>query len=197
MPINSEKFTETDLVFMICGDAIDRDKALHYIYAHSGWLKEAKKGLQDRGVSSHDTKDALQEALITLDKHVRNGTFDKNKSLKQYFWGICKGKVYVQQRSQKRTKNQEFLPDETVFETPETEILDIEKKDILNRLLKQLGDKCHDVLTHYMLSFSMKEIKVELGIKNENLTRKTAFDCRQKLATMIDNNPSLKRYFKN
>ena len=194
---NIETFTDADLVQMICGQKLDRERALHYIFVHSGWLKEVMSGLRHQGVALQDANDAIQEALITLDKHVRSGSFDRTKPLKQYFWGICKGRAYSNNRSKKRINDDGVIPEEVISDTPETEMLKIEKKDIIRRLLNQLDETCRDLLSRYMLSFSMKEIKEEMQIVSDAMTRKKAHDCRQKLANMIDNNPTIKRYLKN
>ena len=48
-----------------------------------------------------------------------------------------------------------------------------------------------------MLSFSMKEIRELMHISSDAMTRKLAFECRQKLGALIDENPTLKRYLQN
>lgn len=197
MPKNAEMFTDANLIRMICGQSTDREKALHYIFVHSGWFKEAMNHLQKKGIPSQDAKDAIQEAFIILDKQVRNGSFERDKPLKQYFLGICAGRVYSNKRSQKRINESDEMPVIVHPDTPETETLETERKNIIRRLLNQLDDKCRDLLTHYMLSFSMKEIRELMNITSDVMTRKMAYDCRQKLANLIDNNPTIKRYFKN
>ena len=83
MPKNSDKLTDATLIQLICGQATDRDKAFQYIFVQSGWRKEAMNRLQKEGVPLQNAKDAFQEALIALDQHIRSGSFDKKKSLKQ------------------------------------------------------------------------------------------------------------------
>lgn len=197
MPKDAEKFTDEDLVKMICGQVIERDKALHYIFVRSGWLNEAMNNLKKQGVNLQDAKDAVQEAFIVLDKKVRDGKYKSDKSLKNYFFGICNGRIYSNRRSVWRIGSDENMPVAIIDDNPETEMVKTEKKTIIRKLLNQLDDKCRDVLTHYMLSFSMKEIRELMNLKNENTTRKLAFDCRLKLAELIDKNPTLKRYLKN
>ncbi len=197
MSKNPKKFTDEVLIQMICGQNVDRDRALHYIFVDSGWQEEAMHYLQHKGVHLQNAKDAFQEALIALDQHIRSGSFDKKKSLKPYFMGICEGRAFSNKRSQQRIDNQAEMPIVVTSETPETETLKTEKRDIIRRLLLQLDDKCRILLNHYMLSFSMKEIREMMHISSDAMTRKMAFECRQKLGALIDENPTLKRYLQN
>jgi RNA polymerase sigma factor (sigma-70 family) len=185
--------TDRALIEMLCGLETDRQKALQHIYVE--WGKEAVFTLQKQGTSMVDTKDAVQEALIILDRQVREGSFKQGQSLKNYFIGIAQKRVYVAQRSQKRVDYKGELPPLMQTETPETTYLDKEAKDIIRQLLNTMETKCRDILKLYMLSYSMKEIRAKLNIVSDEMTRKTAFDCRKKLGQMIDNQPFLQNFF--
>jgi|GEM_PF-963981 len=206
----NEKFTDTELVRKICSVATERDEALHYIFVVSGWRKEASSKIQMQGYDVQDVKDAIQEAMIILDRKVRDGSFDKEKSLnrkvrdgsfdkekslKNYFLGICEGRAYSFKRSRIRISSEEEMPIVSYSETPETEYFTKETKNLVRRLLDQLDEVCKELLTHYMLSFSMKEIQTEMQISSGSNTRKKAFECRQKLALLINNSNYLKKYF--
>lgn len=191
----NEKFTDTELVRKICNVATERDEALHYIFVVSGWRKEASSKIQMQGYDVQDVKDAIQEAMIILDRKVRDGSFDKEKSLKNYFLGICEGRAYSFKRSRIRISSEEEMPIVSYSETPETEYFTKETKNLVRRLLDQLDEVCKELLTHYMLSFSMKEIQTEMQISSGSNTRKKAFECRQKLALLINNSNYLKKYF--
>ena len=183
------------MVRKICSVATERDEALHYIFVVSGWRKEASSKIQMQGYDVQDVKDAIQEAMIILDRKVRDGSFDKEKSLKNYFLGICEGRAYSFKRSRIRISSEEEMPIVSYSETPETEYFTKETKNLVRRLLDQLDEVCKELLTHYMLSFSMKEIQTEMQISSGSNTRKKAFECRQKLALLINNSNYLKKYF--
>jgi len=197
MPKNAETIADEILVGMICGQEKDRYSALRYIYEQSDWRKEAMSKLRQQGVDEHDAKDVVQDALIILDRKVRGGKFELGKSLKLYFLGICTKRAYSNKRGQKQVAGQSEMPIVVVSDTPETEMLKDELKGIVRKLLDQLDDNCRDLLTYYMLSFSMREIRDLLGIKSDVMTRKMALICRQKLASLIDNSPTMKRFLKN
>lgn len=197
MSKTSEALTDEALKKMICASPAERETALHYIFVKSGWREQALSILKGKGVPQPDAEDAVQEALIALDRHVREGGFAEGQSLKNYFVGICKGRVYVHQRSRQRIHTTSDMAGFQINtgQTPETAILETEQKNMVRRLLNLLDHKCRDLLKLYMLSFSMKEIKDELGIKSDEMTRKSAYDCRKKFASLLDENPLIKRYF--
>ena len=197
MPKRNQTFSNEELPYMICGEAADREAAWHYIYVHSGWREEALRKLKRKGIHLSNAQEAVQEACIVLDRKVRAGDFDKTKSLKDYFLGICEGRVYSNHRSRKHVdseKEVEKIPISTP-ETPESDFLKEEEKNIIRLMLQKMDEKCSNLLKLYMLSFSMKEIRAKMDLTSDATTRKAAFDCRQKLAQLFDKNPAMKRYF--
>jgi DNA-directed RNA polymerase specialized sigma24 family protein len=190
-----KQYTDEALVGMICSGSItERDKALHFIFNKSGWRQSALSIVRRKN-TEEIAKEAVHQALIVLDRDIRDGSFDKTKSIKNYFIGICKGRAFSIVRSTWRVDNDDKIPEKPTNETPETLALKEERAVIIRRLLTELKDPCPEALTLYMLSFSIREIDVKLNINNEDATKKMIFDCRKKLAKLIDNSPTLKRFF--
>jgi RNA polymerase sigma factor (sigma-70 family) len=190
-----ETLTDAALVRMMCGTETDRNTALHYIFVESGWRQEALVILQNKCIQLPDAKDALQQALIILDQKVRQGDYRQAESMKNYFIGICKKRVFVAQRSVQRVDFEAEFPNTADLQTPEIDFLNNEKKDLVRQILNQLDEKCRELLKLYMLSFSMKEIRAELNIVSDEMTRKKAYECRKKFANLFDNYPTIKQYF--
>ena len=86
--------------------------------------------------------------------------------------------------------------DQVSFETPESLSLDDEQKNILGRLLSQLGTKCEQILELWKLSYSMEEIASKVGLKNASVARKQRYNCYQKLLQIVDKQPNLKNILK-
>ena len=70
---------------MIRSSLESRDKAFYYIYHQSGWLEHAFRMLSKES-NNTNIKEAIQEALIVLDNHIRNFNYKENQSLKYYFF---------------------------------------------------------------------------------------------------------------
>ena len=64
-----------------------------------------------------------------------------------------------------------------------------EQEDTLSRLLESLGDKCKRVLELWQLSYSMKEIAVEMAYKSDGVARKKKRLCMKKLLEILDEKP--------
>lgn len=194
-----ETYTDHILASHVCGSAEQREQALEYIYVHSGWREAALASLRLSGASTADARDAVQEALISLDHHLRNGRYDPGRSLKNYWLGICHGQLATRQRSNRRTS---YPGDPTgaaaalsPADDPETLHLKSEEKQLIRQALDRLDQRCRDLLTRYMLSFSMKEIREEFQIVSDAMTRKAAMNCRKKLFQLFEEKPVLKNYF--
>jgi len=193
--MKNTQFTDKDLVEMIRSGGFLRLEALKYIYKDSGWVSTLTNILRKNSVQESDIKDAVQEAMVVLDNHVRNIQFKEKGSLKNFFIGICKGRIYSNNRSIKRhifKENQEDL-DNIELITPEVNMLQEEQKKIISEILNKMGEPCKTVLTLYQLSYSMQEIGKAIG-KSEGMAKKMNFNCRNKMRALISQNPYYQRY---
>ncbi len=182
---------------MISGGGLARDTALHYIYLQ--WYAVATGLLKKRGGESQDVEDTIQDAIIKLDNNIRNGHYRKESSLRNYFLGICKWRLYSKMRGQNKTdytdNDQEF--DGVEMRQPEVLMLEEEQKDIIGRALKMLDETCQELLLLFRLSYSMEEITTTLNLGNANNARQRNFTCLKKLRKILENNPTLSNYLKD
>jgi len=190
-------YADKDLLAMIRGTGPERLQALRYIYKDSGWTKLLMNILKKDGIQEPDIKDAIQEGIVILDNHIRNFQFKGNSSIKNFFLGICKKRIYSNNRSIKRYIFKENNNDLDSIEniTPEVNMLKEEQKEIIRKLLLKIGEPCKTVLTLYKLSYSMKEIGKKIG-KSEGMAKKMSFTCRKKMKKLIALNPSIQNYLK-
>lgn len=188
---------DLELVRMICGQESERERALEYIFARAGWRESVTAILLARKAPLSDIEDAIQEGLIVLDNHIRNFHYDPSRSMKNYFIGICIGKYRTRTRSAASTSltDDEMFFDAPDMENPEVLMLAAEQKDLVRALLERMDERCRELLRLYKLSFSMAEIREQLGIVSDGMTRKMAFECRKKFQTLFENNPALRKLF--
>lgn len=183
---------------MIRSGGSNRLEGLRYIYRESGWVNMLIKILKKNGVQESDFKDAIHEGVIILDNHIRNFKFQEKGSLKNFFIGICKKRIYSNHRSIKRQVFKENDEDLDSIEniTPEVKMLQKEQKEIIGAVLLKMGDPCKTVLRLYQLSYSMKEIGKAIG-KSEGMAKKMSFTCRKKMGLFISKNVQLEKYLKS
>ncbi len=191
MLFRKRKYTDEQLTTFLKGAASDRDTALRFIFVESGWRRIAFRIIKSLGGGVQDAEDAIQEAIIVLDEHVRTGKYRQTANLKNYFLGICRGRWHSNRRSVHRV---DWTPEPLFTYTadpdePESILLKNEQKDALRAVLDQIDERCRELLHLYKLAYSMDEIAAALGFGNANAARQRTHHCRQKLAKMLEKMP--------
>lgn len=190
-------YTDDELIEMIRRAGNGRKEALHFAYI--SWRSSAKAILVAAGAPATDAEDAIQEAIVVLDNNIRNGKYHQAGSLKNYFIGICKGRLYSNRRSTRRIEwtSDNWKMDGIEARQPETLMLEEEEKTIIRKMLDKMDEKCRQVLRLYKLSYSMKEIAEAAGLGNDNNARQRVHKCRKKMKELMAENPLFANYFKD
>jgi RNA polymerase sigma factor (sigma-70 family) len=196
MLFRKRTYTDQHLIALLRGVAPERETALHYIFVASGWRAAAYRAIRALGGDLHDAEDAIQEALIVLDEHVRAGRFQGASTLKNYFIGICRGRWQSNRRSLRRIEWTDApLPAQSADpEEPESLLLQNELKNAIRELLEQMDERCRELLRMYKLSYAMEEISNALALGNANNARQRIHQCRQKLARLMESAPLFNDY---
>jgi len=195
LPLEKRQYTDAKLIEMIRQPGSGRKEALRFIFL--SWQNIAKAILLKSGTQITEVENAIQEAIIVLDNHIRNGKFEKKSNLKNFFIGICKGRLYSNLRSIKRidwTDDHQKM-DGIELQEPETLMLEKEQKAIIQHMLSLLDRKCREVLKLYQLSYTNKEIAQEVGLSNANNARQWVSICKKRLKELIIKNPLFANYF--
>lgn len=190
--------TDEELIRLLRGTEPERDEALKYIYVYSGWRQAAKSLVLSAGGAVPDAEDAVHDAIIRLDNHVRNFNYRYEGSLRSFFIGICRWRWYSARRSVKRLDNTDDLLKLDGVETFDPAVLMLagEQKAIVDEVLNLLDTVCREVLMLYKLSYSMEEIARELDLKNPNNAKQKVHHCRENLRKLGNNHPVLSEYLK-
>ncbi len=189
--------TDTQILEHIKQSGTARKKALRLIYLN--WRKSAQAILLSSGANLVDVEDAIQEAIIVLDNSIRNGKFLHQGNLKNYFIGICKGRLYSNKRSIQKINwiDDPVKIDGIEIQRPDTLALEEEQKEIIQRMLNLLDKKCKSVLMYFKLSYSMQSIAEEEDLGNTNNARQWVFKCRKRLTALVSKSPFFINYFKD
>ena len=174
-----------------------REEALRFIFL--SWKNIAKAILLKSGAQVSEAENAIQEAIIVLDNHIRNNKFNQSASIKNFFLGICKGRLYSNLRSTRRLELTDDLNKMGGIEMqePETLMLEKEEKNVIRNMLNMLDKKCQEVLKFYQLSYPNKEIAEEIGLGNANNARQWVSICKKRLKELVVKNPLFVNYFNN
>ena len=196
--MNSDTKPEVLLLKAIKSGGHYREEALARIYRNPSLKLKVVRHVQKWGGNIQDGEDMFQEAIIVLDRNVRENKFREESSIDAYLFSI--GKFLWKNRMRKTKKtvhtDEDYLVDKTVMDDPEVELISQERKEILLKLMSQLGDRCQEVLKLWQLSYSMNEIAEIVGLSSDTMARKTKYRCMQKLLELVDEQTGLKELLK-
>ncbi len=136
--------------------------------------------------------DVYQEAFLALRKRALQGKLDAiDSSMKTYLFGIGKFKIYDELKLRKREVSYEsqlhVVGDEyaEIKIEPDSELT--EKQELMRKYLKELGEKCRQVLTmFYYRGLNIKEITKEAGYSNENVVKAQKSRCLKTLRQLCN-----------
>jgi RNA polymerase sigma factor (sigma-70 family) len=183
------KETDEELVNMIKSGGPAREKALHRIYTDSNIREKIIAMIANNNGNQQDGEDMVQEAIIVMDKNIREGRYRTEGNLQSYLFAIGKYLWMNQLRKKKPMLKGSFTDLEVAGDPdkPDHFLLDEERKMKLQALLSRLGKRCHEILSLWQLSFSMEEIAVRMKLNDASTARKAKYDCQQQLIKLIQN----------
>lgn len=195
LPLEKRQYTDAKLIAMIRQPDAGRKEALRFIFL--SWQNIAKAILLKTGAHITEVENAIQEAIIVLDNHIRNSKYEKKSNLKNFFIGICKGRLYSNKRGTRRIEwtDNPLKIDGIEMQEPETLMLEKEEKTLIRNMLNMLDPKCREVLKLYQLSYPNKEIAEEVGLGNANNARQWVSICKRRLKELVIKNPLFANYF--
>lgn len=171
---------------------IEREKVLALLHGHLS-------------LSFLDSEDVYQEACIALYENIQNGKYKPREgvSLSTYFIQICinLGKKHLSRRKKDNSldtmldngKTAGFDPEhlERILGLSDNAITD-EQKNIMRDIVKDLPDKCEEILwSYYADEMSMEEIAAITGYNNGYTVKAKKSQCMSKLRERFNKIKSL------
>jgi RNA polymerase sigma factor (sigma-70 family) len=177
-----------------CGEDRKRDWALYQFYSSSEVQNFTSQYVIQHGGQSSDVDDVFQDAMVTFDRNIRNDIFKGNSSLKTYLLAIVKWTWLGYQRK-KNNQTVEINPDiHTSFDSAdniEYSIINIEQANMVEQAINQIDERCQELLRHYKIDTSMKEIAAIMGFSSPEMAKKQAYRCRERLRNYFLSQPNL------
>lgn len=145
-----------------------------------------------------DALDVFQEAVIALYSHIKLKKFNPEYEIGAFLYVV--GCNRWKKSNRKKVKAVEELPSEyngiSEIETLQNIYTD-ETRNIISELFSKIGDNCRKILemTFYN-NYSLKDIAGMLGYENEDTVKTRRYKCKQKLMSLLKENPGYSLYFK-
>lgn len=189
---------EKNLVAMIQIGGRQREQALSKIYLDSGIKQKLISMISKNHGNMQDGEDLYQEAVIVLDRNIRDGVFKLEGSLTSYLYSIGKFLWMNHLRKKSLTLKESFSDHEMISTAlqPDHILIDDQRKSYLQATLSKLGKRCQGILELWQLSYSMEEIAVKMGLSDASIARKAKYDCQQQLIKLVNESPLTKNELK-
>lgn len=168
---------------------VQRDQALRCLY-----LDTALKGyilgfVRNNGGNEPDGEDVFQDAIIILERQVREGTFAGTGTVGGYLQGIAR-RLWLRKKTQ-QSNVQELQPNQEngQEDAPDVQVMEAERLDLIDEILNRIGEKCKQVLTMYKLKHTMEEIALALGFSSKDVAKNEAYQCRLRFRNYVKDRP--------
>ncbi len=184
--------TESKAPFAVSStvDLTQREAILRAVFNNDRLRQWCISYVCKHGGNRQDGEDVFQEAIIVLDRKLRLGDYRGDGNFEAFFTGIVRWHWFNERQRSDRSNTQyrDNLPEPPPSSDPELAFLLDERRDYLSKLLKQLTEKCRNLLKMYQLDLSMEEIAHRTGYANGNVAKKELAICRKRLKVLIEKN---------
>lgn len=181
----SAKITDEVIISALLGGVDQRELVFKYFYQNSGYRSWVIDYVCSNQGDLASAEDVFQEAVIILDRSIRENKYEGSSSIKTYFFGIAKQYWFNQRRRMNKTIHLEIPdgPDQSL--SIEDNLLQEDIRNLIDDILLKIGEQCKKVLSLYKLSLSNKEISAELGLSSPELAKKYTYRCREKFKAYV------------
>lgn len=152
------------------------------------------EGCRKYNIVHDDSFSMYTDAVLAVIHNIAEGSFDGRSSLKTYLFQIFSNKCIDLIR--KRTTNKESvhqsagspdllqqLPD--AARTAVEKLMDEQKRKLLREQLKQIGEKCRELLLLFEDGLTDKEIALQLAYNTAAVVKTTRLRCLEKLRERV------------
>jgi RNA polymerase sigma factor (sigma-70 family) len=170
----------------------DRD-VLKFMY--NTLFPKVRKYIRHNSGNSDAAFDIFQDSLIVFYKYVRMNKFDPKYEISAFIFAVSKNLWLNRLRKEKR---EVAIPEHFDYsdhnENIEEYLFNKEREEVVSGVLSQLGQRC-ELLLRYSIFYRMKntEICEKMGFRTENAVKTRKYKCMQRLISLIEANPSLKK----
>jgi len=190
-----ERINIESLFLEIRKGRVERDRMISLLYYDDILRNKIRGMLYKKGGVSDDFDMIFNSTIMQFTKTIiKNKDFQLTSSLDSYIVGIAKHIWYNEVRKIKnnRFENIEKTSEFSHNSTPESLLIDFNKKELIKKLLLNVGNKCREILMYWANGYRMKEIAGLMGYKSEGMAKKKKYVCLKELVVFLDKNPNIK-----
>jgi len=192
--------SEVSLLEQIRRGGQDRLQALRRLYEDDTLQVRISQHVRQNGGNLQDAEDIFHDGLVIFDRKVREGAIQDDANLAGYIYSVCRFLWRNRHRKTDRidlTADQVDHGDHLAADRADFALLAQETRDMIDQVLRQLGDRCWQIMQLWKQDFSMDEIATQLGLSSSAMAKKNKYRCYQRLLKLLDKQPELCNQLKN
>ena len=185
---------DEEIIKAIKSGGTSRQRAIRFLYKTNGDLmNKVVQYVRKNSGNEQDGQDMFHEGIIVLDRNIRNDKIRGESSLSGYLYSICRLLWMNQIRKNVKVdlRDDPITMDQPEHNNPEVQQMADEKKNLLAKVLDQLGERCKKILELWKLSYSMQEIADKMGFSSAAMATKNKYKCHKSLMNYLKEHPHL------
>lgn len=188
---------ETTLIESIKSDSAGKRQAENQLYRRFVYL--IREGAWKHRLSEDDTSMAYSDSILTVIENIESGRFESRATLKTYVYQIFTNKCVDLIRKQSTHKatvhHGASLTDFPVEIADETRnavehLMEQYEHTLLYQRIRQLGEKCREMIRLWSEGTSDQLIATELGYNSGDVVKTSRLRCLEKLRGMYKSSVS-------
>lgn len=188
-----KKIDETSLILGLQEGGTKRRFFERKLYEHFFYL--IKRGVWKYGLSEDVCASAYSDTIIIVIEHIVARRFEARSSLKSYTYQIFMNKCVDEMRKNTTNKgrvnyrNKEI--DSLIINLPDQarnvvqQMIDKGNQLLLMQKVKELGEKCRELLLLYEDGYNDKEIAQQMQYNSAEVVKTTRLRCLEKLREKV------------
>ncbi|HSZ32538.1 MAG TPA: sigma-70 family RNA polymerase sigma factor [Puia sp.] len=179
---------DQELVGQLRQSGIDKRRSEEQLFNRFSYF--VREGMNKHALSEDESFNAYSDTILAALDNIRNTQFEARASLKTYLYQIFHNKCVDLIRKRSTNKNSvhrpETISDRLMLLSDSTrsvvqKMIDKADWNLLREKLKELEEKCRQLLTYWGDNYSDKEIASMLNYKTADVVKTSRLRCLERL----------------
>ena len=184
-----------ELTLETARDKARRNSLIKEILENAEFVNWANSFVLRNGGGKDDVQTVINDTVLNFIKVCLKPDFQL-KSVQGYLKGSAKNIWYQIFRKRKGFTSLDLVADQSEEESITIDLIQREKKKLLNILLDKISEDCKQILTLWAYNMRMKEIASKLNFSSEGYVKKRKHICLKRLIAVSQDHPEILKELK-
>lgn len=184
----SFRYTDQEIIEQLRQSGIDKRRSEEQLFNRFSYF--VREGMTKHALSEDESFNAYSDTILAALENIRNTHFEARASLKTYLYQIFHNKCVDLLRKRTTNKNSVHRPESIsdrlmlLSDTAQSivqKLIDKADWNLLREKLKELEEKCRQLLMFWGENYSDKEIASLLNYKTADVVKTSRLRCLERL----------------